>query len=301
MRVLTDPGGLREVEDTPEAEASAFAVRLPPGMEPDSLTIVILLVTPDLAKLWLERNTRNRPLSLHKAEAFARDMGANKWTLGSSCIAFAPDGTLMNGQHRLHSCIMSGRPFPAIIIFNLSAKNFHNMDAAPGRTRPDRLALDDHKYRNTLAGAMGYVAAWEQNSQGNKVGLTATEERELLDRHPQLIDSVAFIREVPSTLGLHSIFSAYHYICSKADPMRADHFFETLSTGAGMLTTKDPVYLLYRQLSDDKRNTTKKMLMQKKLALIIKAWNYTFEGRRVSVLRWSQGEGFPEISGIERE
>jgi hypothetical protein len=69
------------------------------------------LVSPEIAKIWLENhNTRNRPLKKASADAFARDMAANRWCPNHQGVAFSKeDGALIDGQNRLTAIVISGR------------------------------------------------------------------------------------------------------------------------------------------------------------------------------------------------
>lgn len=66
------------------------------------------LVTPDMAKAWLNRNTANRNISPLLVSKYARVMAENQWSLTHQGIAIYEDGTLADGQHRLSAVVSSG-------------------------------------------------------------------------------------------------------------------------------------------------------------------------------------------------
>lgn len=58
-------------------------------------------IDPATAERWLKANKRNRKLRRGPVLAYARDMAAGNWRLTGEAIKFAPDGTLLDGQHLL--------------------------------------------------------------------------------------------------------------------------------------------------------------------------------------------------------
>lgn len=67
-------------------------------------------VTPELAQRWLlQHNTHNRPLYEKVVDRYALDMKRGDWVLNHQGICFDDEGTLIDGQHRLHAVIRSGQ------------------------------------------------------------------------------------------------------------------------------------------------------------------------------------------------
>ncbi len=76
----------------------------------------IMLVTPQMAKEWLDKNLSNRNISIMIVNRYANDMKAGKWAVSPHGIVFDPDGNLLDGQHRLCAVIESGCPVKMVII-----------------------------------------------------------------------------------------------------------------------------------------------------------------------------------------
>lgn len=70
----------------------------------------IITVTPELARKWLEKNTANRGLRPSRVRYFAKLIENNEFMLTHQGIAFAKDGTLIDGQHRLAAIAAVGKP-----------------------------------------------------------------------------------------------------------------------------------------------------------------------------------------------
>lgn len=73
------------------------------------ITAKMETITPEIAKKYLEKNTRNyRSLSKNTVDTYAEDMKIGKWEENGECIAFYENGDLFDGQHRLHAIVKSG-------------------------------------------------------------------------------------------------------------------------------------------------------------------------------------------------
>lgn len=72
-------------------------------------TVGLALITPDLAKQLLSLNIKNnRRISSVRVESYARDMRDDKFA-ETTMITIDENGRLIDGQHRLHAVIKSGK------------------------------------------------------------------------------------------------------------------------------------------------------------------------------------------------
>ena len=69
----------------------------------------VVLVTPLLAKKWLERNTDNRDIRPSVVTGLAESITRGEWVLSHQGIAFAKSGRLLDGQHRLLAIVEANR------------------------------------------------------------------------------------------------------------------------------------------------------------------------------------------------
>jgi hypothetical protein len=80
----------------------------------------LMIITPAIAKQWLEQsNTDNRRLRQTWVEQLARDMRRGVFVTTHQGIAFADDGTLLDGQHRLAAVVLSGKAIEMIVTTGL--------------------------------------------------------------------------------------------------------------------------------------------------------------------------------------
>lgn len=92
-------------------------------------------ITPDMASSFLEKNTSNRSLSKETVKAYSSDMMNGNWSTTHQGIAFYDDGTLADGQHRLHAIVNSGVTVTMMV--------------TTGIPRKDCLNIDNHRIRKT--------------------------------------------------------------------------------------------------------------------------------------------------------
>jgi len=78
----------------------------------------LTLVTPAMAREWLERNTDNRPLRPGVVDGFLAAFRRGEWKITHQGIAFAKSGRLLDGQHRL--TFISELPPGAVVPMNVS-------------------------------------------------------------------------------------------------------------------------------------------------------------------------------------
>jgi hypothetical protein len=66
------------------------------------------LITPDLAKTMLQRNTKNRPINWRKVDEYADLMRAGRWRLHDQGIMLDVHDNILTGQKRLWAVIRAG-------------------------------------------------------------------------------------------------------------------------------------------------------------------------------------------------
>jgi hypothetical protein len=79
-------------------------------------------VTPAMAEEWLKNNVCNRPLRMDVVKAYARQMKRGEWLPIPQGIAFDTNHALLNGQHRLHAVVMSGRAVRMMVTTGVPAQ-----------------------------------------------------------------------------------------------------------------------------------------------------------------------------------
>jgi hypothetical protein len=88
-----------------------------------------MLVTPDMARLWLQKNKQNRAINATRVKMYAKEMRSGKWFLHHQGIAFYEDGGFADGQHRLAAIIESGCSVPMTVTRGLPIESGLMIDA----------------------------------------------------------------------------------------------------------------------------------------------------------------------------
>jgi hypothetical protein len=105
-------------------------------MNGTSITTCVETITPELAKLYLQKNISNRRVSGRVVEMMVRDITRGQWKETHQGIAFYSDGVLADGQHRLEAIAKAGLPVRLMV--------------SRGLDRGDAVAIDQHRARTTI-------------------------------------------------------------------------------------------------------------------------------------------------------
>lgn len=82
----------------------------------------IIKITPFIAEGWLKKNTNNiRAVDHRKVDAYAGMMSRNAWPTTHQGIAFDEYGQLVDGQHRLHAIMKSGKSIFSLVSFDVQS------------------------------------------------------------------------------------------------------------------------------------------------------------------------------------
>jgi hypothetical protein len=147
----------------------------------------IVNVTPATARAWLKKNTLNRNLRDETVSKYARDMKEGNWETTHQGIGFYDDGTLADGQHRLHAVVRADVPVKFVVTHGIPRNAGQVIDqnaprlthdairigGGPGWIDRDIVAMvrfilngmgDDSKPRS-VPEIVDYAARYEQNLQ----------------------------------------------------------------------------------------------------------------------------------------
>lgn len=195
-------------------------------------------VTPTLAAKWLERNTRNRPLSNSVVLRYAADMRAGRWKVTGDAIAFDTTGAVINGQHRLWAVLESNVTIKMLVVFDLDPDVVYVLDDHFKRRLTDILHIArpgsniQTKHTAVARAMMFNLTSVDKKGQMSRVSRQA--QVEFMDRH---MDAIEFAmrdcahnrnaRVVSSAQILAALARAYY----TQDHERLKQFGQVLTTG----------------------------------------------------------------------
>jgi len=90
--------------------------------------VYVVDVTPELAQSWLDSSKPNRSVFEYQVQKLTAEMRAGHWKPNHNGIAFAEDGTLLDGLHRLLAVVRSGMTVPMKVVVDEPVENMDVID-----------------------------------------------------------------------------------------------------------------------------------------------------------------------------
>jgi hypothetical protein len=107
------------------------------GAPPGDMRIRLVEVTPEMARDWLNDNTKNRPLRDARVADLVAAIQRGEWKLTHQAIAFDKDKVLLDGQHRLHAIVRAGKTVPVLVAFDADRASYDCLDIGARRSLAD--------------------------------------------------------------------------------------------------------------------------------------------------------------------
>ena len=261
------------------------------------------LITPELAREWLQLNTRNRPLSKAFVQQLAQQIERGEWQLTHQGIAFDEHGMLIDGQHRLAAIAKTGIAVECVVTRGVPSTAFTVMDTGRKRSGRDALALAGEEYSTYLAAALRglhlYLSAPEASWMGQNSVVSNDLLLSVLDEHPGMREAIRKALPMSKAFRITATAAAigWYVTCRQRPDVDQQPWYDGLVTGAD-LQSGDPRLTLRNTLlnmaagkayrkNDDSREH---------LFYYLKSWHAWVERRELKQLRRSPGEKMPRIS-----
>lgn len=254
------------------------------------------LVTPGKAEAWLKRNVSNRKVRPSIVKVYADIMRHGNWQYPAGSIQFDKDGSLVDGQHRLHAIVLSGVSQHFVIVRGGGFDVQDVIDSGRTRSVGDQLFRRGEKHSVLLGSVVKAVMRYTRSPDApysSRGSIRTTDVVDFLVEHPDIRLSLPIGQRMSTRFGggPKATFSALHYIFAEIDLDAADAFFEGLIEGVG-LDKNSPLLLLrnYLMQAPWKEDSSHTEIWAK----TVKTWNAIREGREVKVLRYSKTETYPQ-------
>lgn len=264
-----------------------------------------VLVTPALALELLKGNVCNRSLRKSKINKYAADMNNNLWHADTSeTIKIAKNRRLLDGQNRLNAIIQIGKPVASFIAYPVPESAMNNIDTGMTRSTKNIFELNGIANAQQVSSAIKKYLAYKMhpslpdNDPIRKGGVTDIMVLdEYFSRSEEWQEIVSKLFKCKNTFkNIECTFlMAWYALCKEINKEHTEHYFNTLLSGVGFTTDKDPIYLFREYLL---KNNTEKSIEQKRIitfALFIKSWNYTRTKQAISNLRFTSNEKYPKL------
>jgi len=257
------------------------------------------LITPDIAKQYLEGNKANRRTRPAVISRYAQEMKAGNWKEETAeLIKIADSGLVLDGQHRLFAVIESGKSIAFYVATGVPEEVFDVLDSGVLRSSSDVLHVAGVKYANNMPSIISLfrdVNAYVSGTASH-LKLTGREALQEYNEDPDFWDHVAsksiyFYEQFSKLLSPAIIGGLYAVFLKKAGEAEACKFMQQFCSGMDL--TNNTIALMRNRLILDKVSNSK-IDRKLKVALIIKTWNAYRSGKQKGVLKFvSETELFP--------
>lgn len=250
-----------------------------------------MMVSPELAAKWLEKNVNNRNLNKATVAKYVASMKSGEWMLNGEAICFDKQGGLINGQHRLQAVCLFGQSVPFMVTRGIERKAFVTYDNGRLRTPGEMLhsATQCSNY-NSCAAAVKSALLLNRGVINFGSLSTAITRQEIIGyymEHGELIQALlkktypvwnerVIENRIITGAMLHAVVDRGHTLED------VENFVEQLMNPAKCKMVI--IGLLYRALYKNVF-ATKKITREQKFRLLIKTWNCYISGSDKNVLR----------------
>ena len=266
-----------------------------------------ILITPELAKEMLKKNTNNRNISNAKLKQYSREMKNGLWmTDTGEPIKISETGVLMDGQHRLEALVNANKAIWFHVATGIKEDRFKILDTGKSRSSADILKINGVKNATTISSLINlYNNVYINKSKGNKATdyqiLRPQEVLNMYNERPLYWQSVFSFAD--------KMYNKFQKIWNKTEialfKAMLDHIDGGISEDfirqicEGVNVDMNCIILLRNKLIMDKTNTKVTTPPSQRRALVIKTWNAFYTGKDLKLLRFtSEVEKYPEIQGL---
>lgn len=255
-------------------------------------------VSPEMAAELLSRNKANRRVKEQKVAQYARDMQAATWRDSESMICLAPDGTLLNGQHRLKAVIRSGCTVEFAIAYNVDPASQESMDSGASRSYADYLHMSEGKSNATVMAALARLAINVEAGKPSDPGVSRAEMTAWLERNPDAEDAAragdSFKRRIQAPA---SAIALAHWTIVSQGGGTSDQANEYLLKLAQPSNEPDEsaVFAVLSRLRTAAIGSRGGGAHRNRqcASLLVKGWNYWALGKPVTSLQMTNNDKFP--------
>lgn len=153
---------------------------------------IIIIITPEQAKKWLEKNNGggrgNRQISQRQLNFLTESILRGQWVLNGETIKIGKDGSVIDGQHRLMAIVRANCSIDSLVVFDCDPESYNTIDKGRARTAGETFRNLDVKNWNSVAAATCVLKMLLTNTRS--VTALSTDERvAIYQEHASLLDA----------------------------------------------------------------------------------------------------------------
>jgi hypothetical protein len=197
------------------------------------ITAEVRSIGPTEARSILERNDVNRRVRKRLVTAYATDMRAGRWGLTGETIVISRTGSLLDGQHRMHAVIDSGRKVRFLVATGSDDDVQRYMDQGASRTVADAAKILG--IANTALTSS--IARWYCLMPVPGPGMAGLMRRKVpvgeqltaISENPDLVEAAAFAVSVRKDIPGSPTALGYSWLAlHRVDPADCRIFFDAM-------------------------------------------------------------------------
>lgn len=246
----------------------------------------------------------NREESRASIKKYSTDMKEGRWQTTGDSIKITSEGILIDGYHRLKAVIESGVPLFCAVAMGIQKKSYEVIDSGKRRTVADTLYVDGYKnytkYLPEAARALYYFInkkQYPQSRQSSPKDLGLEIVRFVLDIYGDEMTEAACYYASHKGLVTSSVHIVLCTCFNQVDKALAYDFYERIHIGDNM-EKDDPRLRVRNILLSHRRSRTTKIERSYEAALIVMAWNYFIQNKKIKKISVPQ-KAFPIIHGLD--
>lgn len=254
----------------------------------------VMPIDPELAAEILARPAENRPVAPSTVTRYAAAMLRGEWKVTPQGIMLAPDGALLDGQHRLAAVVESGCTVEMAVFFDVDPAVFAVLDTGRRRSAADTFSLSGERDAAVLASALRHLHLYltypDRMWTGTITTVSNLQLREMLEQHPEMRSAVDRGRRLANQIEMiPSAAALCVYLTERWGGQPASalaDWYTGLSTGAG-LDVDSPALALretFRKLRD-RTSLRRHRDTRAHAALYLRAWSAWADGEPIRRLQ----------------
>lgn len=296
----------RAAIEAKRAEATTADVEAVGKLAKSTAVIEHVRISPQMAAvLFLEFNKMNRGVTFSKCYDFAEAMKRGEWKYHHQGIAFYPDGSLADGQHRMAGVVLSDTTQEFMVAPNFQREAIDVIDRSTRRSAGEgleMLGISNGKVKASIGKtAMEYIAKHDgkpakyTDIQVEKWCLehdtVLTEAVEIGHRSDQNVSEACLSKVQASNIALLMLLGGWGH-------QQAVGYIASIQQGVATYA-ESPTVDLSRQFMKSKLSDARKDRINKwqGLALALKGAALWAENKSVRSVRWNpKKESWPSIN-----
>ena len=275
-------------EDVEDVEAA------PDVEDAGPIRVAYETITPELAAEYLSHNVNNRRLRDATVSEYAAKMQAGAWVVNHQGIAFAADGRLQDGQHRLWAIVKSGVAVKMLVARGYPAAATTSMDVGKVRNANDMAeALTGNRYGTEFIAAARMMITGARPASGNhgKIDDMHGFVRYIMKHEDAIRFALGNLThdEVRAAVFRAVVARAYYH----ADRDRLETFCRVISTGRVESLQDTAATTFMRMFVKDRRSffsASGRAVLYRKLEATLRAF---LRGQPLTKIQAADGEVFP--------